>query len=139
MGPSLSRRERERAPQARKGEGMRGYENAPPGTVDRARSLRRNSTDAEKLLWRELRRVFPQAKFRRQCPVGPFFADFLSFRHRLMIEVDGGQHALQEDSDKARTHFIEAQGFRVLRFWNTDVLGNVDGILQSLSPHLKGD
>lgn len=115
---------------------MKGYENASPGTVDRARELRQNSTDAEKLLWRELRRVFPQAKFRRQCPIGPYFADFLSFRHKLVIEVDGGQHAIEQDRDSARTAFIEREGFRVLRFWNNDVLGNLSGVLQTISVEL---
>ena len=118
---------------------MKTYADAPAGAVDRARTLRRNSTDAEKLLWRELRRAFPQAKFRRQCPVGPFFADFLSFRHRLVIEVDGGQHAMQDSSDEARTRFIESQGFRVIRFWNNEVLGNIEGVLQSISPNLTAD
>ena len=116
---------------------MKGYANAPPGTVDRARELRRNSTDAEKLLWRELRRVFPQARFRRQCPVGPYFADFLSFGHKLVIEVDGGQHAIEQDRDAARTALIEREGFRVLRFWNNEVLGNTSGVLQTISVALR--
>ncbi|MCL6250123.1 DUF559 domain-containing protein [Altererythrobacter sp. KTW20L] len=102
-----------------------------------ARTLRRNSTDAEKAMWRELRRVFPQAKFRRQCPIGPYFADFLSFRHKLVIEVDGGQHATQQPEDEARTRYIESQGFRVLRFWNNEVLTNANGVLQSIGPFLS--
>lgn len=111
---------------------MKGYDKAPSGAVDRARSFRRNASDAEKLLWRELRRTLPQAKFRRQSPVGPYFADFLSFRHGLVVELDGGQHA-HASGDAARTRYIEAQGFRVIRFWNNDVLGNTEGVLQEIA------
>jgi very-short-patch-repair endonuclease len=68
---------------------VKGYAKAPSGTVDRARRLRRDATEAEKRLWRE---AFPDAKFRRQSPVGPYIGDFLSFRHRLIVELDGGQH-----------------------------------------------
>src|SRR5215207_7745578 len=109
---------------------MQSYDQAPNGSVLRARRLRRDSTDAEKLLWRKLREVFPAAKFRRQSPVGPYIADFLSFGHGLIVEVDGGQHALRQVRDERRTAFLETQGHRVLRFWNNDVLQNSDGVLQ---------
>ena len=69
------------------------YETAPAGTVTRARDLRRNPTDAEKRLWLALRQTLPAAKFRRQVPVTPYFADLLSFAARLIVELDGGQHA----------------------------------------------
>jgi very-short-patch-repair endonuclease len=118
---------------------MKSYDIAPNGSVMRARRLRRDSTDAERLLWRKLREVFPTAKFRRQSPVGPYVADFLSFRHGLIIEVDGGQHATRQDRAERRTAFLEAEGHRVLRFWNNDVLQNSDGVLQviamALGPH----
>lgn len=90
-------------------------------------------------MWRELRRVFPQAKFRRQSPVGPYFADILSFRHNLVIELDGGQHASQQPEDEARTRYIESQGFRVVRFWNNEVLTNADGVLQYIAPIISAD
>jgi very-short-patch-repair endonuclease len=118
---------------------MKSYDIAPNGRVQRARRLRRDSTDAEKLLWRKLREVFPTAKFRRQSPVGPYVADFLSFRHKLIVEVDGGQHAFQQVKDERRTAFLETAGHRVLRFWNNDVRQNSDDVLQviamALGPH----
>lgn len=115
---------------------MKAYREAPTGSVDRARKLRRNSTEAEKLLWRELRRTFPEAKFRRQSPVGPYIADFLSFRHRLIVEVDGGQHAEAAEADAQRTAYMEGEGYRVLRVWNNDVLANTGGVLQKIMFHL---
>ena len=110
---------------------MKGYDKAPSGTVDRARRLRRDATDAEKRLWRALREAFPDAKFRRQSPVGPYFADFLSFRHKLIVEADGGQHTIEADA--ARTRFLEREGYRVLRFWNNDVLANTEGVIAQIS------
>lgn len=117
---------------------MKVYDEAKTGAVLRARQLRRDSTDAEKCLWRALRSKLPQRKWRRQMPVGPYFADFACFAEKLIFELDGGQHASAGTYDEARTRFIEAQGFRVLRLWNNDVLTNIDGVLeqiaQSLSP-----
>ncbi|HYD24819.1 MAG TPA: DUF559 domain-containing protein [Croceibacterium sp.] len=110
---------------------MKGYDKAPSGTVDRARRLRRDMTDAEKRLWRALREAFPEAKFRRQSPVGPYIADFLSFRHRLVIELDGGQHT--PETDAARTRYLEREGFAVLRFWNNDALANTAGVMAQIS------
>lgn len=118
---------------------MKAYDVAPSGSVQRARRLRRDSTDAERVLWRGLREAVPQARFRRQSPVGPYIADFLSFGQRLIVEVDGGQHDLNAPKDDMRTAYLESQGYRVLRFWNNDVLGNLDGVLQviiaALVPH----
>ncbi len=118
---------------------MKNYATSPSGTVQRARTLRRDATEAEKLLWRKLREAFPAAKFRRQSPVGPYIADFLSVRHAIIIEVDGGQHALQTQRDERRSAFLQTQGYRVLRFWNNEVLSNPDGVLQAvagvLDPH----
>src|SRR5690348_1912843 len=117
---------------------MKLYDEAKTGAVLRARQLRRDSTDAEKRLWRSLRSKLPQHKWRRQMPVGPYFADFACFAEKLIVELDGGQHASAGAYDEARTRFIQAQGFRVLRFWNNDVLSNMNGVLeqiaQSLSP-----
>jgi crossover junction endodeoxyribonuclease RuvC len=96
--------------------------------VARARALRRDSTDAEQVLWRHLRNRQAEAKFRRQQPIGPYIADFVSFEHRLIVEVDGGQHATSA-TDPVRTAFLERAGFRVVRFWNNDVLANIEGVL----------
>lgn len=110
---------------------MKEYQDAPSGAVDRARGQRRNATDAEKRLWRSLREQLPQAKFRRQSIVGPFYPDFLSFRHKLIVEVDGGQHCEEVDAD--RTRFLEARGYRVIRFWNHEVLGNIEGVIEAIA------
>ncbi|WP_238475289.1 endonuclease domain-containing protein [Sphingomonas cavernae] len=77
-------------------------------------------------MWRLLREKFPGARFRRQVPIRHFIADFASHRAKLVIEVDGGQHGGPEDD--ARTAILEAEGYRVIRFWNNDVLGNAEGI-----------
>jgi very-short-patch-repair endonuclease len=88
---------------------MHLYDNQPSGTVSRARALRRNATDAEKALWLGLRRAFRELKFRRQVPIGPYFADFLCLSARLVIEVDGGQHDEAKIYDEVRTRFIAAR------------------------------
>ena len=116
---------------------MRTYADRPSGTISRARSLRRDATEAEKRLWKALREAFPQAKFRRQVPLGSYFADFLSFGAKLVIEVDGGQHAEQVSYDERRTDFMERSGFSVLRVWNNDVLANTDGVLAAVSEALS--
>ncbi|WP_235927696.1 endonuclease domain-containing protein [Sandarakinorhabdus rubra] len=88
----------------------------------RARAMRKSMTPAERALWHLLRdRRFSGHKFRRQVPVGPFIVDFLSFADRLIVEADGGQHA-DNLPDEARTRWMKAQGFRVLRFWNHEIL-----------------
>src|SRR3954447_20464640 len=85
---------------------------------DAARTLRRNSTDVERVMWRLLRdRRFAGIKFRRQVPIGPYIADFASARHQIVVEVDGGQHG--GASDKRRDVFLTAHGWRVIRFWTT--------------------
>jgi very-short-patch-repair endonuclease len=102
---------------------------------DRARLLRQNGTEAEHALWRCLRdRALAGSKFRRQVPLGPFIADFVCFERKLIVEVDGGQHAdgTPARRDAARTAWLEAQGYRVVRFWNNDVLSNPDGVLEAL-------
>jgi very-short-patch-repair endonuclease len=100
--------------------------------VPRARVLRRDATEAEKKLWQHLRQPpFKQHHFRRQATIGPCFADFASHQLKLVIEVDGGQHA-GSASDETRTQHLEAKGYRVLRFWNNDVIGNMSGVLQAI-------
>jgi very-short-patch-repair endonuclease len=98
-----------------------------------ARELRKNLTDAERRLWQQLkRRQIATVKFRRQQPIGPFIVDFVCFERRVIIEVDGGQHAEQVPYDEQRTGWLEAQGYRVLRFWNNDVLANTEAVAQAI-------
>jgi len=109
--------------------------------VKRARRLRRASTDAEKLLWQKLRaRQLGGAKFRRQTPIGPYIVDFVSFEHKLVVEIDGGQHSAsaERQHDTKRTTWLESQGFRVLRFWNNQVLTNLEGVLERTFQELGG-
>jgi len=106
-----------------------------------ARELRRNSTDAERWLWQRLRdRQLLGHKFRRQAPMGPYIVDFICRARGLVIEVDGSQHGQQEDYDEGRTQFLETQGYRVLRYWNNEVLQRGEAVLESivqalLAPH----
>jgi very-short-patch-repair endonuclease len=94
-------------------------------------------TKPERYLWRALRSAFPGIHWRKQAPFGPYVVDFCCHSARLIIEVDGGQHARATDHDAERTRFLEAQGYRVLRFWNNDVLGNSDGVLQRIAHFLS--
>jgi very-short-patch-repair endonuclease len=99
----------------------------------RARDLRSNLTDAERRLWQSLkRRQITGVKFRRQQPIGPFIVDFVCFDPRVIVEVDGGQHAERLHDDEKRTRWLEAQGYRVLRFWNNDVLANTEAVAQAV-------
>ena len=95
----------------------------------KARQLRRNQTEAELALWKYLR---PQRldghKFRWQAPIGPYIVDFACFPGRLVVELDGGQHSRQAAYDSERTTWLEAQGFRVLRFWNNQVPGEIEAV-----------
>ena len=96
-----------------------------------ARILRHKQTDAERKLWSILRsRQFESSKFRRQEPIGKYIVDFVSLERELIIEVDGGQHNQQSEmeNDETRTKWLERKGFRVIRFWNNDVLQNIDGV-----------
>ena len=105
---------------------------------ERARSLRHKSTDAEILLWQHLReRRLLNCKFRRQVPIGKYIVDFLCEDPPIIIELDGGQHMEQEDYDQARTDWLNANGFHVLRFWNSDVMNNIEGVLESLFSTLQ--
>lgn len=111
----------------------------------RARTLRESATDAETLLWYHLRdRRLASYKFRRQRPIGPFFADVACLEAKLVVELDGGQHAEATEYDAARTRAMESEGFRVLRFWNNEVLSQTDAVreqilqaLQTLTPTLS--
>ena len=107
----------------------------PPGAIERGRQLRRDATPAERAMWRLLREMFPEAWFRRQVRLGHYFADFCSHRMKLVVEVDGGQHS--PEIDARRTAAIEAEGYRVIRFWNSDVLGNREGVATLLAQALR--
>jgi len=105
-------------------------------STERARSLRSDSTEAEAKLWIRLRaRAFGGYKFVRQAPIGPFFVDFVCREQRLIVEVDGGQHATSA-TDTTRDKWLLDHQYRVLRFWNNDVLRNTDGVLQSIAAAL---
>ncbi|WPO41850.1 endonuclease domain-containing protein [Tardiphaga sp. 42S5] len=99
-----------------------------------ARKLRAEPTNAERVLWPRLRHDIALAgsHFRRQAPIGSFIVDFASRKAKLVIELDGGQHDWQREADVKRTAYIERRGYRVLRFWNHDVLENIDGVLQAI-------
>ena len=94
-------------------------------------------TDAERKLWALLRESFPDRHFRRQVPIQNYVADFASHRSNVVIEVDGGQHSPEADAE--RTKVIEAEGYRIIRFWNDDVLGNPEGVWSVLDRVLHGD
>jgi very-short-patch-repair endonuclease len=99
-------------------------------SIATARQLRRNQTDAELKLWLHLRnRRLSGLKFRRQIPVSGFIADFLCEDAKLIVEVDGGQHA-ENERDLVRTAELNSAGYEVRRFWNNDVLQNIDGVLE---------
>ncbi|MBX9772973.1 MAG: endonuclease domain-containing protein [Xanthobacteraceae bacterium] len=96
-------------------------------------------TIAERKLWSHLHRVAPaQSHFRRQATIGPYFADFACHQLRLVIELDGGQHGYSDRvlADTARTEFLNSRGYRVIRFWNNDVIGNIDGVLTTIQAAL---
>ncbi|QXP94332.1 DUF559 domain-containing protein [Methylococcus capsulatus] len=102
-----------------------------------ARAMRKTATDAENLMWRLLRnRRLANAKFRRQHPIGEYIADFYCDEHGLVVELDGGQHAEQKTYDERRTAFLQSQGLTVLRFWNHQVLGETEAVLQVIWEHV---
>jgi very-short-patch-repair endonuclease len=102
-----------------------------------ARELRQNSTDAEKLFWSRVRdRRLEGLKFRRQYEVVGYIVDFVCTEAKLIVELDGGQHVASE-SDKARDARLMEEGYRVLRFWNNDVLLNIDGVIETVLKNLR--
>jgi len=101
-----------------------------PGHV---KELRSSPTDAENRMWYYLRAGrFHKRKFRRQVPMGPYIVDFLCERARLIVEVDGGQHQEDRRYDAQRTAWLGARGYEVVRFWNNDVMSNIDGVMDVL-------
>jgi len=107
-----------------------------------SRQLRSCMTDAERGLWSHLRsRQLGGVKFRRQVPLGPYIVDFASFETRIVIELDGGQHAeaAHRIKDTARDAYLRSQGFHVLRFWNHDVMSNIEGVLVHILQVIRSD
>ena len=108
-----------------------------------AKILRRNLTDAERKLWKYLRaKQFGGLKVRRQEPIGKYIVDFVCYEECLVIELDGGQHSEERNRDDERDRWLRGEGFKVLRFWNNEVLENMEGVLevirQNISSALKG-
>lgn len=101
-------------------------------SIKQARNLRRNQTEAEGLLWQCLRNGHAGYKFRRQLPVGPYIADFACLEAKLIVEVDGGQHC-ENQKDVARTEYLNARGYEVMRFWNNDIIDNLEGVVSTLT------
>jgi very-short-patch-repair endonuclease len=100
-----------------------------------AKRLRKGMTETEQLLWSHLKaKHFEGLKFRRQQPIGGFIVDFVCFEKKVIIELDGGQHALPEEmkDDKKRDQWFEVQGYKVLRFWDNEVLTNTEGVLEAI-------
>ena len=112
---------------------MKHLPRVKPSTQTNARHLRGQMTEAERLLWQHLRkRQIGGLKFRRQHPVGPYVLDFVCLETGLVIEVDGGQHGEQQSYDEDRTAWLERRGYRVLRFWNNEVLGNSEAVRETI-------
>src|SRR5262245_37396665 len=107
------------------------------GVRNRARTLRRQMTEAERRLWQILRlRQTDGRRFRRQVPIGPFIADFVCHEARLIVEIDGGQHDPSSEAEASRTRFLEGEGYRVLRFWNNEVLEKAEGVRSAIAKSL---
>ena len=103
-----------------------------------ARALRRQMTEAEKKMWSKLRdRRLDGIKFKRQKPIAGYIVDFVALDFKLIVEIDGGQHAERVTEDAARTKTLEECGYHVVRFWNHDVLGNIEGVLEALVQELN--
>jgi adenine-specific DNA-methyltransferase len=107
--------------------------------IKRARELRQAMTDAEHRLWFFLRSKRLGVKFQRQCPIGPYIVDFAALRRKLIVELDGGQHAEASAAayDQRRTCALEAQGFKVLRFWNHECLAETERVLEEIDRCLR--
>ena len=105
--------------------------------TERSRELRRNATEAERKLWGALKaRQIRGVRFNRQFPVGQYICDFASREKRVVIELDGGQHSATVDYDARRTRFLESEGYKVLRFWNNEVMDNLEGVVARIGEML---
>ena len=103
-----------------------------------AKDLRAHSTEAERLLWKHLRsKQLRDTKFRRQQPIGNFIVDFVSLDKKLIVELDGSQHIERQENDERRDQWLKSEGFKVLRFWNSEIFGNIEGVLESIMEELS--
>ena len=110
----------------------------PPITTARARRLRSDMTDVERKLWNAMRgKQLEGCRFRRQHPIGAYVADFACVERMLVIELDGGQHQDQEAYDEDRSRYLNQQGWQIVRFWNNEVLENLDGVLEVIVKELQ--
>lgn len=108
--------------------------------TSRARILRREATPAERRLWKQLKQLdIAGGHFRRQAPIGPYFADFACHQTKLVVEIDGEQHGFDEERrrDGIRTAYLGRAGYRVLRFWNAEVFSNLDGVVETICAALR--
>src|SRR5215469_8129474 len=147
---AIHKRSRLSPPSPSMGEGRGGGDDAEDGSVvkkepspgarDRARTLRRAMTEAERRLWQMLRSRQNQGwRFRRQVPIGGFIADFACHEARLIVEIDGGQHDPSTEEETGRTRFLEGEGYQVLRFWSNELLDNPEGVRSAIAEHLQRD
>src|SRR5262245_44690092 len=104
-----------------------------PGQIDRARELRQSDVPAEEILWKQLRnRGLGGFKFRRHIPIGPFFGDFVCVECKIVIELDGLSHLDSQRNDQSRSELLQAKGWRVLRYWNSDVFDNLEAVKEAI-------
>ncbi len=108
------------------------YKSSTQAAQHNANRLRKNLTEAEKILWNRLRKKQLGVRFRRQVPIGQYIVDFYNADCQLVIELDGGQHAEQLDYDNERTHFLESKGLKVVRYWNNQVLTETDNVVENI-------
>ncbi len=105
---------------------------------DKARALRKNQTDAELAIWQLLRaKRVKGLKFRRQHPIPPYIVDFICAERKLIIEADGGQHTDAVKYDQKRTAFLESKGYTVIRFWNNEILTNIEDVYENIIKHIE--
>lgn len=114
-------------------EGLTKRQRLPATVATRSRELRQQAGEPERRLWRALREAMPEAKFRRQVPLGPYHADFCSHGCRLIVEVDGDDHVTRLERDEARTRFLHDEGYDVIRFANADVMQATDGVVIAIA------
>ncbi len=108
-----------------------------PKTKDNSRNLRKNMTDVEQMLWAKVRgRQLQGFHFRWQHPIGDYIIDFICLELKLIIELDGSQHQDQQQYDMNRSQWLQTKGFELLRFWNSDILDNFDGVMQTIYSYL---
>ncbi len=113
---------------------MRGKGEGAPVNINKARELRRNQTEAESNLWRYLRnRQLHGYKFRRQMPIGKYIVDFACVSLKMIVEIDGSQHMQNTDYDESRTEYLNKQGYKVIRFWNNEILTQIESVLEALT------